>query len=738
MGLPPADDAGRRLGWSVFEDRFNFADTDVLHNDLDIEVFPATQTIAGSNTITIRSNVEGLTTFTFVLASGFQIGTVLVNATPVAAPVSVGTWGRQITLDRPYALGEQFTVTIPYQGVAQTAGLGSVMWSSQGGFPVVSTLSQPFYAATWWPCKDADLGQPGDNSDKATWRIAITHDAALTGVSNGTLQGVEDLGSGRVRTRWASAYPMSTYLACFSVARYNAWTMQYTAPALQGTGTVSFPVRFFIYSSFDNPVRRAAWERVLPMLDAFRPVFGEYPFPDEGYGIYNFPFGGGMEHQTMVGQGTFIESVSAHELAHMWWGNDVGCRTWRDLWLNEGLATYSEAVWAERQPGSSGLPAYSAWMNARRPDASALGGTVYTTDLSSVENVFNYDMVYEKGAWVFHMLRGMFGDAVFYEILREWRARYSGSAATTEDFRDVAEDVSGTDLSAFFQQWVYSPGAPAFAAGIQSFTHLGTNWVRIHLRQTQNPAWPTYTTPINLRLLTAADTFDVRLRPSARINHWVRPTGAATAFNFILDPQRWVLATDYAGEAYIPGPPVVLQTLPVPGSISTPPTSPASIRLFFSDPTTIVANDLVLERSGGTTPVDFDFSYDAPSKSAILTFSERLSPSTYTLRLAGQPAGAGGALDSDVADPAAPSSFPSGDGNPGAAPGSPLLSFTVTPASCPADLNLDSVVDNTDFVIFAQAYSAFLSMTGDLDGDGLTDNQDFVLFADAYAVFECP
>ena len=738
MGLPPN---GLFPPLAAFADRSALADTDVLHNKVQLEAFPGPQSITGTSTITVKSLVDGLSTFTFVLNTTFTVGQVLVNGTPVAAPVTTGTWAKQVTLDRVYNTGETFSVTIPYSGSAHSSlGFGSVFWDTQGGQPVISTLSQPYYAATWWPCKDGDIGAPGDNIDKATWEIEITHDSALTGVSNGLLQSITPLGNGKSVTRWVSNYPMSTYLACFSLAQYTNWNQTYTAPGING-GTVSFPLRFYVYSSWDTPARRAEWEKVSSMLDIFRPLFGEYPFLNEGYGIYQFPFGGGMEHQTMSGQGTFWDLVTSHELAHMWWGDDVTCRTWNDLWLNEGLASYGEALYYEMRPGSAGQVTLTSYMNSQlKPLTVAVGGSVYAFDTTNDAELFNFDLRYRKAAWVFHMMRGMLGDSAFFSMLRQWGEQYAGSASNTEEFRAAAEQATGHNFQTFFNEWVYGNGAPTYFKGLQSFTLNGKNWTRFHIRQSQNAAWPTFTTPLQVRLLTPSGNVDWKVSPKARTSFFVRASGATTATDVLLDPNGWVLNYGITGEAPLVGPPVVLETTPMAGSVSVFATSPSSVQLTFSEAMSVSSANFAVTRTNGD-PVPFTFSYNATTQIGTLTFDSKLSPSDYTITLVTPPASAlsGQLLDGDVNDAAAASSFPSGDGVAGlsAAPAA-LLRFTVQPGSCPADLNADTMVDDSDFVIFAAAYNELITMAADFTGDGVTDDSDFVLFADAYNTLICP
>ncbi|MFO0860254.1 MAG: M1 family aminopeptidase [Phycisphaerales bacterium] len=722
-----------------FTDRSQPDQTDVLQNDLSIEVFPTTQTIAGTCTITLKSLVDNLTDFTISLAPALTPGTILVNNIAVPPPTTTGTLLRTIALDRPYNTGETIVLSIPYAG-AITNGQSGVLWAAQDGQPVISSFSEPFDAGTWWPCKDGDYGLSGDNTDKAVWRLAITHDSVLTAVSNGQFLGTDPAGPGKVTSRWSSDYPMATYLSFFSLAKYNAWTLVYNGAPVGNAGPITIPLRFFVFSASDTPARRAAWERVVPMLDALRPLFGEYPFPAEGYGIYQFPFSGGMEHQTLVGQGNFAEQVTIHELGHQWWGNNVTCRTWSDLWLNEGFASYTEALWAEFKPGSVGSVALQNYMIGSKPAFENVGGTVYCLDTSSEARLFSRDLTYKKAQWVLHMLRGIVGDTAFFEILATWRATYQGSAATTDQFRDICEQVSGQDLQWFFDQWVFGPGAPSYAKGLQTFVLNGKYWTRFHVRQTQDTAWPVFTNPLLVRFSTATGPVDHIVKPIARTSYFVRASGTAGASDLFFDPNNWVLNYGIAGEAPLQGPPVVLSSLPAAGSSTDFAAPLAQLKFEFSENTSAGPATFVVRRSDGSV-VDFSYSYSSPAQTATLSFPTRLSPNTYTVELASVPAsiGSGQALDGDVVSPDAPASYPTGDGVAGTSQiGIPMLRFSVVPGSCPCDLNSDTMVDDADFVIFAYDYDQLVTMNSDFNGDGVTDDADFVLFAAAYDQLLCP
>jgi aminopeptidase N len=483
-GLPIGenDQGGGAHGYSARE---ALTATDVLHNNLDIEIDPTTGNISGSNTITVKSLVNGLTQFTFVLRSQFVVNTtgsvnsVQLNGTTTATATTPGTnsYARTITLDRPYNINEVFTVKISYSGVAVSRGFGSIDITTQGGVtgapPIIETLSEAYFAGTWWPCKDGDFGQPGDNSDKSTMEMAVTAPDTMRTVSNGLLQGIDPIAGGKSKYRWATNYPTATYLFCICSTPYNTYNTTYTYP-LPGGGTGTMPVEFNLYPSSDTAAHRAVWAKCTDMMAAYRPYYGEYPFVNEKYGIYQFNFSGGQEHQTNTGEGVFDEGVTSHELGHQWWGDNITCKTWSDIWLNEGFATYTECLWLEHRPGSAGLSDYLAGMQARKPNPTS--DSVYVYDTTDQNRIFSTNYTYRKGAWALHQLRHVVGDTTFYQILQTYRATFQGSGATTDDFAGVASSVYGHDLTPFFQEWVYGIGSPAYNVGTAPVTINGVNY----------------------------------------------------------------------------------------------------------------------------------------------------------------------------------------------------------------------------------------------------------------------
>jgi hypothetical protein len=730
--------------------------TDVLHNALEIEVAPPGNSLTGVNTMTIRSTVNGLNSFTFRLRWNFTVTRCTVtdsvgsyDVTPtIPSPTAVPpSYGRTFSLIRPVDANQIFTVRIEYNGALQSGiGLGSVVYGGQNGNSsnpgVVCTLSEPYYAATWWPCKDSDVRMAGDNSDKATLSMSITAPDTFKSVANGVLQGVDTLSGNRLRYRWATNYPMSTYLVAFATTAYNVFNINYNHP-----GGV-MPLDFYIYTTSDTPANRAVWGLIPSMLEAFRPIYGEYPFINEKYGIYQFEFGGGMEHQTFTGQGgggAFNETVTAHELAHQWWGDSVTCRSWSDIWLNEGFATYGEALWIERKPGSTGLPALRTAMNNRRP--SDANGTVWiapynpadpgniTNNTGNAGRIFSSNYTYRKAGWVLHMLRKIVGDATFFNILAAHRAAGELGTMSTADFTTLASGVAGQDLSWFFNPWLYQTGAPVYNYAWEPVSINGQPYARLMIRQTQSGT--IFDMPIDVRLNNAAGTQIalVNVRNNAATQHYLIPltsaVGTATGASpsVVLDPDNWILEYGKTIIAYQQGPPKIVSTVPFAGVDIDADMSPSAVTITFSDPVEAAAADFAVTRDG--SPVPFTFAYNGGTQTVTLTFTGPLAPGSYAVGVSDNVRSSTGliALDGEITISGDGfGQLPSGDGLPG---GSAAFGFTVLPGPCPVDFNDDGSVTVQDIFDFLAAYFAG-NANANFNGDAGVSVQDIFDYLAAY------
>ena len=497
--------------------------TDALHYRLELELFFNTKTIRGVNHATFRSLVHNLQSLDLDLDSRMKVYSVKAGTRTLGFTRPSGKI--RIKLDRPYQKGQTFTLAVDYGGhPPRGAGFGGLIFTTHSGKPLAWTLSEPWDARTWWPGKDT-LG------DKSTFEMWITHPDTMVAVSNGTLQGIDKLSGSRLRTRWKESHPMIPYLASLCVTDYKKRVDTYKHKGR------TMPVEFYVFPESYN-----SWagglNKIVPMLATFADVYGEYPFIDEKYGIVQFTWGGGMEHQTITSQSSSAEWLSAHELSHQWWGDNVTCKTWSDIWLNEGFATFSEALYMERRPGGS-KAAYHSWMRRRRP--RAVSGTVYVYNPSSVGRIFNGNYTYNKGGWVLHQLRHVLGDSVFFQCLLDYRKAFEGRSATTDDFRKSCEKTSGRQLGWFFDEWVMKGGAPSYRYATRAVRVNGKDWLLLELDQVQSQP-QVCIMPVDVQLRTSKGSRTLVVWNDRRQGQYLLPLDGSL-LSVSLDPENWILRT---------------------------------------------------------------------------------------------------------------------------------------------------------------------------------------------------
>ncbi|MFZ1517318.1 MAG: M1 family metallopeptidase [Ignavibacteriaceae bacterium] len=337
-------------------------------------------------------------------------------------------------------LSDTFIVEIKYSGTPQRGGFDGFVFGSVNGNDLVYNISEPNFASTWFPCDD-------DPSDKAMLDIRITNDSQFVSVSNGKLLDVQSNGPKKTY-HYKTYYPISPYLVAVYSAPYKTFNDVYVS--LDGKDSMS--VNYYAMPEHFDDAKIDFGEHV-DYLQTLSQIYGEYPFINEKYGVAEFLWNyGAMENQTITGVGysfiggnNFFRDTYVHELAHHWWGNSVGPKTWNDIWLNEGFATYSEALYNEAKNGKDAL---KSTMQSKFSDN--FKGTLYAPrDLFS-------GTIYEKGAWVLHMLRYEIGDSNFFSVLHNYYYTYKFSNASVEDFKSVCEKISGMNLDKFFDQWVYT------------------------------------------------------------------------------------------------------------------------------------------------------------------------------------------------------------------------------------------------------------------------------------------
>ncbi len=317
---------------------------------------------------------------------------------------------------------------------------------------IAYTMTEPSDSRYWFPCYDEPW-------DKATLDITVKVKSDFLVASNGLLIRDEVNGDERI-FRWFSIHPMSTYLITFATSRYitfSDWYHKISSPR------DLVEIKYYVWRE-DSLKAVNAFKNVPDMMKFFSLKFGEYPF--EKYSmvvVYPFKYGG-MEHQTMTTiHRRWLDGNSeggiAHELGHQWWGDLVTCENWAEIWLNEGFASYGDALYTEHKYGIENFKAkLQSWANLYFSEDSLIRYAIYNPPPQKLFGT----AVYFKGAWVLHMLRNLIGDSLFFEVLKQWGKRFQYSTGTTQKFIQVVNDVTGEDYTWFFEQWVYDSGYPVF------------------------------------------------------------------------------------------------------------------------------------------------------------------------------------------------------------------------------------------------------------------------------------
>ncbi len=503
---------------------------DVLHYHIDITVDHASQLVNGKVKITAMSQQDNLSDPFIDLKANMTISRITDGA---QVELTFSHVGDVVNIDllQPLKTGDEFQMIIHYSGSPESDGFGSFKFTTHGnGRPLIWTLSQPYGAKNWWPCKDT----PADKADSAD--IWITCDESLTPVSNGVLQDVINNDNRTHTYKWSTKYPIAQYLISMAIAGYSLYENFFVDENLNDTLRMvhyNFPERH-------NAAREDELDRVIPMLEVFTEKFGTYPFFDEKYGHAEFTFGGAMEHQTISSMGVYFTDITAHELAHQWFGDKITCKDWHNIWLNEGFAEYSEAVYFEAVRGKE---VYKNNIATKMIAAKKAVGSIYVEDISSVSNIFSGNRTYQKGAVVLHMLRGVIGDENFWDVMYKYAndEKLSYSVAVIEDFKAIAEEVSGIDLSYFFDQWLYGENYP-FYNYYWEYSELGNSQyevvIDIEQSENSNPVFFTMPMDIKIEIGNESEYFEVfNDKKKQRFNFTVNtpPT------DVIIDPDDWIL-----------------------------------------------------------------------------------------------------------------------------------------------------------------------------------------------------
>ena len=416
---------------------------DIAAYDLSLEFDADTRSIDATALIDLTTT-DALASFNLDLV-GLNVEAVNVDGVPAAFSHLGGEL--TITPESPIPNGEAVVVQVDYSGVPDevpSVAFPGSGWQDFGTAVIVA--GEPEGAAGWFPANDHPL-------DKATFSISITVPEGMEAAANGLLQREETV-DGRTTWFWASDDEQATYLTTLLIG-----DLVFTDPeVLDNGGGGSLILRHAFEASVADRAT-ITMEPTAAMMERFTELFGPYPFDAYGAAVINAPLGYALETQTMsvfgndlLGTTTTIESFVAHELAHQWFGNHVSLSEWRDIWLNEGFATYAQYLWFEGQPGFD--------MNATmRQVANTNINLSVPPGSPPVDDLF-HPSVYWRGALALHELRLTLGDDMFFDVVRTWTSRKGGGNATTEEFIALTEELSGRSLSDFFDLWLYTEGLP--------------------------------------------------------------------------------------------------------------------------------------------------------------------------------------------------------------------------------------------------------------------------------------
>jgi aminopeptidase N len=464
------------------------------------------------------------------MATELTVSSVTMNSASLT--FSQSNYELNINLPATVTTGNSATVVITYAGSPPQAE-GAFTRGTHSGTPVIFTLSEPFGARDWWPCKQ-DLNDKIDSFD-----IYITCPDTYIGVSNGLLQ--SSITSGGTTTRhFKHNYPIPAYLISLNVTNYVTYNIQ------AGLGTVDnpfFPINNYLYPESNTASNRGFIDLTIPIMNFFEQKFGPYPYRNEQYGHVQFGWGGGMEHTTMTSMGAWnSRSLIAHELGHQWFGNKVTCGTWKDIWLNEGLTEYSAGIVVEELDGDA---AFVTWKSGKISNiTSQTGGAVYLTDSEAlnVGRIFSSRLSYNKGSMVTHMFRWVMGNVNFFQALQNYlnAPNLAFGYAVTTDLKSQLETVHGSSLTEFFDDWIYGQGYPTYTVNAQNW---GAGQAKITVSQTQsNTSVSFFEMPLEIRLSGAGGlTRDVVVNHTFSGQEFIVPVPfVVTGMTF--DPNKHIIS----------------------------------------------------------------------------------------------------------------------------------------------------------------------------------------------------
>jgi aminopeptidase N len=467
----------------------NTQNYDVTYHELRFTVNPNNTTASISGIVkTTFTALANMSSITFDMATQLVVSSVTMNS--VNLTYSQSNYELNINFPSAISSGTSASVVITYSGIPPDTQ-GAFTRETHDGTPIIYTLSEPFGARDWWPCKQ-DLNDKINSFD-----MYITAPSTFNSVSNGLEQSRIVTGT-NATTHFKHLYPIPAYLIVLNVTNYVVYNQQ------AGLGTLAspfFPIINYLYPESNTSTIQTQLDVTPGIMNLFESLLEPYPFRNEKYGHAQFGWGGGMEHTTVSSMGSFGRDLIAHEMAHQWFGDKITCGTWKDIWLNEGLTEYMSGLVYENLDGAATFVNWKA--NKITNITSQLGGATYLSDAGAlnVNTIFSSRLTYNKGSMITHMLRWKLGDVKFFQALKSYLADPAlayGYAVTANLKSHLEAADNGNSLTEFFNDWLYNQGYPTYNITAQNW---GSGQAKIIVNQTQSHSSVSFfEMPLEIRL----------------------------------------------------------------------------------------------------------------------------------------------------------------------------------------------------------------------------------------------
>jgi aminopeptidase N len=487
------------------------ANNDLRYYDLDVRIDPAKKWISGKNSIRFRM-LKDDTRIQIDLFANLAIEKIQMNLTPLEFERELNAVF--VDFPEPLRAGRDYAIDVHYSGTPRETGRfgGFSFGTDPTGKPWITTACEGQGASIWWPNKD----QWRDEPDGMELSVEIPND--LVDVSNGRFMGKTDLGDGFTRWDWRIHYPINSYNVSVNIGNYQQFSDTI------GDLTLDF---YALPGNLDKA--KAQFAQARPMLEAYQKVFGEYPFPKDGYKLIEVPYSG-MEHQsavtygnrfangylerdwTGVGVSLKFDFIIIHESAHEWFGNAVSAADVSDMWIQEGWTTYLEGVYVEHLFGAADalkyMNGYKSKVANREPIITQRG----------IHRGPSQDQ-YFKGALFLHTLRSVVGDAQWWKLLRDVYQQFKYKNIMTEELVSFINQQVGADLTPIFDQYLRRANLPVLELGFDDAAKtVAYRWLAeerafaMPIKVGARGAWQVITPTTDWQLMpntTPKDAFDV-------------------------------------------------------------------------------------------------------------------------------------------------------------------------------------------------------------------------------------